>query len=48
LQVTWVQPQVLTKPRIQGLKDRLDSWLSKVSSVSSTLEQDTIGVVEVA
>jgi 26S proteasome regulatory subunit N9 len=47
-QVTWVQPQVLTKPRIQGLKDRLDSWLSKVSSVSSTLEQETIGVVEVA
>jgi 26S proteasome regulatory subunit N9 len=48
VQVSWVQPQVLTKQRIEGLKDRLDTWLGKVTQVSSTLEQETIGVVEVA
>lgn len=46
VQVTWVQPQVLTKPQVQGLKDRLESWITKVSGISMTLEQESVGVVE--
>jgi 26S proteasome regulatory subunit N9 len=46
VQVTWVQPRVLTKPEIEGLKSRLDSWLDKVTATSLKLEHESIGVVE--
>jgi hypothetical protein len=36
--VWWVQPRVLTKPQIAGLKERLDGWLGKVNTVSAQLE----------
>lgn len=47
LQVSWVQPRVLTFPEMQGLCERLDIWVSKVKSVNLALEQETVGVVEV-
>lgn len=45
--VSWVQSRVLTAPQLAGLKERLDVWISKVNAVGATLEQDSIGVVEV-
>jgi len=30
--------------QIQGLKDRLDKWISKVNAISGTLDQESIGV----
>ncbi len=45
MQITWVQPRILTKPQIQGLKDRLDGWISKVTSAAITLEHESGGVV---
>ncbi|GMH33329.1 hypothetical protein BSKO_01163 [Bryopsis sp. KO-2023] len=47
VQVSWVQPRVLTFPEMQGLCERLDGWASKVKSVNLALEQETVGVVEV-
>eukprot|EP00877_Chromochloris_zofingiensis_P005250 jgi/Chrzof1/14726/Cz09g13170.t1 len=44
--VSWVQPRILTMPQIQGLKDRLDGWISKVQAISTTLEQQSLGVAE--
>lgn len=47
--ISWVASRVLTTPQMQGLKDRLDGWISKVNAISSTLEQESIGVaLEVA
>lgn len=40
VQVSWVQPRVLTLPQIQGLKGRLDTWMSKVNAATLTLEDD--------
>ncbi|GAX78843.1 hypothetical protein CEUSTIGMA_g6281.t1 [Chlamydomonas eustigma] len=45
--VSWVQPRILTKPQIHGVKDRLDSWISKVASAAVTLENESGGVVAV-
>jgi 26S proteasome regulatory subunit N9 len=45
--ISWVQPRILTKPQIQGLKDRLDVWISKVASAAVTLENESGGVVTV-
>lgn len=47
VEVQWVQPRVLTKPQIQGLKDRLDGWISKVGAARLSLEQETVGVTGV-
>ena len=44
--LSWVQPRILTKVQIQGLKDRLDGWISKVSSAAVSLEHESVGVVE--
>ena len=46
VEVSWVQSRILTPTQVQGLKERLDQWISKVQSASMTLEQETIGVVE--
>lgn len=45
VQVSWVQPRVLTLPQIEGLSNRLSAWVSKVSSAAMTLEGESIGVV---
>ena len=45
LQVTWVQPRVLTMPQVSGVKDRLDGWISKVTASSTLLEEETADVV---
>jgi hypothetical protein len=45
--ISWVQSRVLTKPQVAGLKERLDTWVSKVNAVGSTLKQESIGVAEV-
>lgn len=47
VQVSWVQPRALTRQQVAGLKDRLDTWISKVAAISSTLHQDSIGVAAV-
>ena len=47
LQVTWVQPRVLTLPQIKGLTGRLEAWIGKVNAAALTLEEEAIGVAEV-
>jgi hypothetical protein len=42
--VSWVASRVLTTVQVQGLKERLDGWISKVNAISNTLEQESIGV----
>ncbi|KAF8061975.1 RPN9A [Scenedesmus sp. PABB004] len=42
--VSWVASRVLTTAQVQGLKERLDGWISKVNAISNTLEQESIGV----
>jgi hypothetical protein len=42
--VSWVASRVLTTAQVQGLKERLDGWISKVNTISHTLEQESIGV----
>jgi 26S proteasome regulatory subunit N9 len=42
--VSWVASRVLTTAQITGLKDRLDGWISRVNAISTTLEQESIGV----
>eukprot|EP00884_Botryococcus_braunii_P006375 jgi/Botrbrau1/15739/Bobra.4_1s0107.1 len=40
VQVSWVQPRVLTLPQAAALKERLDLWISKVNGAVRTLEQE--------
>lgn len=42
--MSWVASRVLTKGQVQGLKERLDGWISKVNVITNTLEQESIGV----
>lgn len=46
--MSWVQPRMLTKPQIQGLKERLDGWLGKVNAINRELEEVSLGVAEAA
>ena len=41
VQITWVQPKVLTQPQVAALKDRLDNWLSKVHATVLEVEAET-------
>ena len=47
LQVSWVQPRVLTLPQIKGLSARLGTWIGKVNAAALTLEEESVGVAEV-
>ncbi len=42
--INWVQPRVLTKPQLVGLQQRLDTWVSKVTSLAHSLEDHSLGV----
>lgn len=44
LQITWVQPRVLTRPQMTALNERLGEWVSKVESATRTLEADSIAI----
>ena len=41
VRVTWVQPRVLAVPQIAELRDRLDTWLTKVHSTLLAVEAET-------
>ena len=46
MQVSWVQPRVLTHPQMEDLKGRLDGWITKVNSAALSLEEESIGLAE--
>ncbi len=46
MQVSWVQPRVLTLEQAAGLKTRLDAWISKVNVAALTLEEERLGALE--
>lgn len=46
VQVSWVQPRILTFPQIEGLRTRLVGWVDKVSSAAITLEDEAVGVAQ--
>lgn len=46
VQVTWVQPQVLTLPQIQALHMRLGAWIGKVHTAELALEQDSLLIAD--
>lgn len=48
VQVSWVQPRILTLPQIEALRARLDGWVEKVSSAATTLEDEAVGVAVAA
>ena len=48
VQVSWVQPRILTMPQVSGLASRLDGWVDKVATAALTLEEEAVGVVEPA
>lgn len=37
--ITWVQPRVLNKEQIKGMKGRLEGWIKDVNDFSTKLEQ---------
>lgn len=46
VQVSWVQPRVLTLPQVDALRGRLDAWISKVSTAAITLEDESRGIMD--
>lgn len=40
VRVTWTRPRTLMKPQIQDLRNRLGTWIDKVQSTLSTLEEE--------
>ncbi|KAK9901657.1 hypothetical protein WJX75_006977 [Coccomyxa subellipsoidea] len=45
VQVSWVQPRVLTLEQAAGMKARLDDWIAKVSTTSMILQEDQIAAI---
>lgn len=45
VQVSWVQPRVLTLEQAAGMKARLDDWISKVGTTSMILQEDQIAAI---
>jgi 26S proteasome regulatory subunit N9 len=45
VQVSWVQPRVLTLPQIDGLLSRLGAWISKVSTAATMLQDESTGLI---
>ncbi|CAI5467456.1 unnamed protein product [Closterium sp. Yama58-4] len=41
VRVSWVQPRVLNLQQVAGLRDRLDTWLSRVHSTLLAVEAET-------
>ena len=46
LQVSWVQPRVLTLDQASGLKTRLDGWIDKVTATSSILPDHQLNAID--
>jgi 26S proteasome regulatory subunit N9 len=46
MQVSWVQPRILTLPQIEGLSTRLDVWVDKVGGAALTLENEAVGIAQ--
>ena len=46
LQVSWVQPRVLTLDQASGLKSRLDGWIDKVTATSTILPDDQLNAID--
>lgn len=45
VQVSWVQPRVLTMPQIDAVRQRLDNWIGKVTGAALTLEEESADVM---
>ena len=45
LQVSWVQPRVLTLEQAAGLKTRLDDWISKVTATANMLRPEQLAAL---
>ncbi|GAQ91610.1 26S proteasome regulatory subunit N9 [Klebsormidium nitens] len=48
VRVSWVQPRVLAVTQISGLRDRLDSWLTKVHSTLLSIETEAPDLIAVS
>lgn len=47
VQVSWVQPRVLTLPQVDALQGRLQAWINKVSTAAVSLGDESVGVIDV-
>lgn len=42
--MSWVQPRILTPPQVAQMKDWIGSWIQKVSTASTNLEDQAVGM----
>lgn len=45
INLTWVQPRVLDKKQIQGLRDKIDLWCKEVRTIEHLLEDRAVDIV---